>query len=176
MFVILEATIASPIEQEFVAPLAPLQKFTIPEGPEILLAPITIMAASEHKINANDPVLAKPAQFLARSALVPVSAPLPDAAPLANSPPAPRVVGTARHSQDEFGNYEYSRRYVISAEPEIHTTDRVTRGSYSYINHDGTIIPVDWFAVPVESIARPATVVNTPESSAFPEAASQVAY
>ena len=65
----------------------------------------------------------QPAHFLARSTLVPVSAPLPDAAPLAHPPNAPRVIVRDRHSQDEFRNYDYFRQYANSAEQEIHTTE-----------------------------------------------------
>ncbi len=106
LFSILEFTFASPIKTGNGNPLAQLQATSVQEGSEILSAPIAI--GNNDQDFVKDPFLAK---------RVPIHVP----ASLAIDTSAPVLLlsivvhrNVHRHSQDEFGNFNYGRQVSIS--------------------------------------------------------------
>ena len=136
MCVVLEATLASPIEPGYGVPLAPvispIQTVTLPQGPALLTAPTTIRVVAHHAPAQFVHQLPLTTQFVHQSApqfiqtvagpfapelqaahvqaplafAAPVQAPLAFAAPV---PALPVVGATAvqHHAQDEFGAFNY---------------------------------------------------------------------
>jgi len=134
------------------APLAPHVAY--PAVPTQHIAPAAYAAAPAP--------IAAPAPYAATA----IAAPAPyAAAPVAAIAPAIPAGPTASqyHSQDEFGNYDYSYSNINSAKHESGNAHTGVTGSYSYVDGFGAPQRVDYVA---DNLGFRATGTNFPTTAA----------